>query len=459
MEKTDKIIKTNKKNYITAVLLLLVTNVLMASVLMGLTKRSLRDQVDQRMLDIVNVAAAQLNGDELEKLTAADEGTEPYNHALETLSVFRDNIKLDYVYCIREEPDGSFTFTIDPTIGDPGEFGSPVVATDALRNAARGTPSVDKKPYTDSWGTFYSAYSPVFDSKGNVAGIVAVDFNSNWFNSVINTHRTIAIVISFVNVICGIILSVLIMSRNSKNLEITKGKLDMLKAETQKLDKLIMDNSIKKLDFLPKSENEVLKVLATGEKEENTDSVYDLNTNIDIIYDKLHKFTDYLYNDIYLDDATGVRNKGAYKKRVRELDSEIKEGTANFCIGFVDINGFKKVNTERGFEAGDKLMYECARMLKNAFGLDNVYHVMGDEFIILVDGKTYSEMQRLFSDFDNELKKYNDENQEKERFSVSKSCVPFDPKKFTDYRHTFIDADTECRAAKALYKNTHGKAR
>ena len=34
--------------------------------------------------------------------------------------------------------------------------------------------AVDKEPYGDRWGRFYSAYTPVYDSTGHIGGIVAV---------------------------------------------------------------------------------------------------------------------------------------------------------------------------------------------------------------------------------------------------------------------------------------------
>ena len=46
-----------------------------------------------------------------------------------------------------------------------------LVYTDALYEASKGYAAADNKQYEDAWGTFYSAYSPVFDSDGKVAGI------------------------------------------------------------------------------------------------------------------------------------------------------------------------------------------------------------------------------------------------------------------------------------------------
>ncbi|MBP5165833.1 MAG: response regulator [Oscillospiraceae bacterium] len=99
-----------------------------------------------------------------------------------------------------------FTFTVDPDLESPADFGDIVEYTAALDRAGHGTSSVDEVPYTDSWGEFYSAYSPVFDSSGNVAGIIAADFSVEWFEEQLSA-QTRSTVISYA-VILVLVLSV-----------------------------------------------------------------------------------------------------------------------------------------------------------------------------------------------------------------------------------------------------------
>ena len=177
-----------------AVAFMLVTNLALGAALMQQSRNAMKTLIDERMLDVVNSAAAMLNGDVLEKLTAEDEGTPEYESVRNTLISFRDNINLAYIYYVRDVGDRNFCFGIDSDPIAPGEFGSPVVYTDALYRASLGTPSVDEEPYEDQWGRFYSAYSPVFDSAGKVAGVVTVDFEAAWYERQLNQNaRTIVI--------------------------------------------------------------------------------------------------------------------------------------------------------------------------------------------------------------------------------------------------------------------------
>ena len=188
------------RSLILICVLLGAANILLAGVLINDSRRAIREQIESRMLDVANTAAAMLNGDELRVLRAENRDTPAYRNTLDILSRFEQNIELAYIYCVRAMPDGSFIFTIDPDPESPGAFGDHIAATDALVGAGLGTPGVDREAYTDQWGRFYSAYSPVFDSEGQVSGIVAVDFSADWYDAQI-FHQ-----ISISQRICGLSL-------------------------------------------------------------------------------------------------------------------------------------------------------------------------------------------------------------------------------------------------------------
>lgn len=168
---------------------MLALNAILGFILIEQSSNSMKILIQNRMLDISTTAADMLNGDELEKLKAEDKGTAEYQKVNDTLAYFQRNIELNYIYCIQKVGEKEFAFSVDPTIEDPGEFGSPIVYTDALYMASLGHPAVDEEAYTDAWGKFYSAYSPVFDSAGNVAGIVAVDFSAQWYDDQIARQK------------------------------------------------------------------------------------------------------------------------------------------------------------------------------------------------------------------------------------------------------------------------------
>ncbi|MBR5381325.1 MAG: hypothetical protein IK136_01755, partial [Oscillospiraceae bacterium] len=183
--------------------LLVLANVALGFVLASQSKASMKSLIDSRMLDIAKTAADMLDGDALKSLKAEDKGTEKYRKINDTLAFFQKNIDLKYIYCIQDLGNKKFAFSVDPTLEDPGEFGSPIVYTEALYKASLGTPAADEEPYSDAWGRFYSAYSPVFDSSGKVAGIVAVDFSADWYDEQVERQvRAIVVCVGASLVMC-----------------------------------------------------------------------------------------------------------------------------------------------------------------------------------------------------------------------------------------------------------------
>ncbi|MCR4638676.1 diguanylate cyclase [Ruminococcus sp.] len=453
MSKHETQIRARKRNFIIALSLLLITNILMALTLSLLAKKDLREQIDQRMLDISNTAAYMLNGDELKYLQKEDEGTEPYTRALETLRAFQDNINLDYIYGIRAEADGSFTFTIDPAVEDPGEFGSPIVSTEALRSAANGIAAVDKKAYSDAWGRFYSAYSPVFDSDGKVSGIVGVDFNAEWYNGKLNNHKLISVIILIASLIVGIAVSFVIMSQYRKHLKATLKEIEQLDYTTQRISDSMTQSAIKKLDFLPNSERDLLKTLANGEenKQSYNDEYEEITSNIHSVCNKLNKYIKYMDSNMYRDALTNAMNKAAYRNTIRQLDEDIKNEQPVFSVGFFDLNGLENINARYGFEPGDELMFHSARLLKNVFGNDNVYRVAGDEFIAIMRDKTALDMEEYFDEFDKEVNSFNESKKIAHSLSIAKGFNVYKKDMHENYRQVLITARENMQNDKAEY--------
>ena len=216
-------------------LLILVANTILGVLMMRQSGKVIKTLIQQRMLDISNSAAGFLDGDQLEVLTKDDEDSEAYQSVLRSLSVFRDNIDLEYIYCIRDMGDKNFVFSVDPSYPDPGEFGEPVVYTDALYQASLGVASVDDVPYDDDWGSFYSAYSPVFNSKGEVAGIVAVDFNADWYDAQIRNIAMLILLSCVLSLILGAMIVIVVTSRVRRRFRALNDEMSDLTAEVDNL--------------------------------------------------------------------------------------------------------------------------------------------------------------------------------------------------------------------------------
>ncbi|MBR2527974.1 MAG: response regulator [Blautia sp.] len=232
--------KLRKKAILLVSLFLLVTNLALGAVLTLQARDTIRRQINERLLDIVKTAAAMLDGDALRKLRPEDVDTAEYQTVLKTLTYFMDNATLDYIYCVQDMGDGSFAFGIDPDPVAPAQFGAPFVYSDALYAASKGTPSVDRDDDLDRWGRFYSAFCPVWDREGEVAAIVAADFNADWYEKQIDMARLTVILACVLFMGIGIMITFILTGQYSRALDVVKKNLRVLAVD---LDSLTKDSS------------------------------------------------------------------------------------------------------------------------------------------------------------------------------------------------------------------------
>ena len=218
-------------------IILLISTVVLGMVCIRQSYSSINELIRQRMLDISNTAAYELDGDIIETLGPDDEGTEVFQHQMDSLCVYRDHTDLEYIYCMQQTGPESFIFTLDADPEDPADWGDEVEVTDALIEAGKGTAAVDDEPYEDEWGMHLSAYSPIFNSANKGVGIVGVDFSADWFNQKVSEHISTVVILGIVLLLLSagaiVVLTLSIkrsfMTLNDKICDMADGSGDMSK--------------------------------------------------------------------------------------------------------------------------------------------------------------------------------------------------------------------------------------
>lgn len=82
MNNSEKRVKTSKRNFVLALILLLLTNVVTSVTLVTMSRKTLRQQIELHMLDISNTAASLIDGDTIAEMTNADVGSPEYEASL-----------------------------------------------------------------------------------------------------------------------------------------------------------------------------------------------------------------------------------------------------------------------------------------------------------------------------------------------------------------------------------------
>ena len=429
---------------------LLLVNATVGFVLMMASNDALREMVEARMLDVSNTAASMIDGDLLETIEADDFYTKGYQGVMQVLTKFKDNISMQYIYCLREMDDGTFEFTIDPSVPDPAPFGYPAVVTDALKKASRGVAAVDSEPYTDEWGEFYSAYTPVFNSNHEVAGIVTVDFSVEWYEKQMKSQIKLIATITVLSLSCGTFIVFIVVSQYRKRFDALYSDLNELSDGIETLaGELSTDGKVMGEDLLEKTR--------TGESAvRNDDDFKRISDKIRSLQDYMRVQINYVRGKTYRDGLTNLENRTAYFEYVELLEEQIREGSAEFTVGMFDINGLKGINDAQGHDMGDRVIKKAAEILRAAFGGERIFRIGGDEFVV-VSKKTGSQVEECMKCYDAVFAEYN--NDPDFSLAMSKGCAHFDKATDHAYQDTFARADKVMYEDKRAYYESHGDRR
>lgn len=432
---------------VTALIVMFVTNVLLSVFLLRKSMSTATTLVNERMLDIANCAAASVNGDNLAALTEGSEDSPEYRDIYDTLVVFRDNTNkqhLKYIYCVFLGDDGEFYFAVDPdeNVNEAAPYGKKIVHSDGIYEAIKGKPAVDEKPYTDEWGSFYSAYSPVYDSGHNIVGLVMVDFDASWYSNQIVSQVGTIIFVCLGSVSINAIAILVATKKLRSNLVRLYTEMDVLADDIAYLTE-------------DKSSDE-----AFG-SEKKGDRISETVLKIRSLQKKIRIYVSQMKSRAFNDILTGAGNRTAYSEKVSSLNKSIREGTASFSMAIFDINGLKSINDENGHEAGDLLIIDAANTITGTFGAENVYRIGGDEFAVILDGKTLDEINNMIGNLDAAVKNINSEGKRKKiPLSLSKGAAEFKNDGYDSFNNVLKRADDAMYNDKSeYYKNIGGRRR
>ncbi|ACL03714.1 PAS/PAC sensor hybrid histidine kinase [Desulfatibacillum aliphaticivorans] len=142
----------------------------------------LRENIEQRLLDTVSIAALQLDGDHHASIRSPESVNKTSYKKIKGLlqSIRARGADVRHIYTLNITPQGNLVYAVD----GGGRDGDAILPNTPYNSphpqlVSNGEPLqmpvVSKRLYTDESGTWLKGYAPFFSSQGEVAGILAMD--------------------------------------------------------------------------------------------------------------------------------------------------------------------------------------------------------------------------------------------------------------------------------------------
>lgn len=136
----------------------------------------------------------------------------------------------------------------------------------------------------------------------------------------------------------------------------------------------------------------------------------------------------------YTDELTGLKNEKAFSEYLKLKIQEYKDKSETFSIILFDIDDFKKINTDIGYNGADHILKELGKFLYNdKRHTDETfrYHNAGDEFIVVATetnlNQAYKAAERKRKEIENFF------SMDHRNFKLTVSCGLTEFKKSDDY--------------------------
>ncbi len=95
------------------------------------------------------------------------------------------------------------------------------------------------------------------------------------------------------------------------------------------------------------------------------------------------------------DPLTGVRGPRAFATELREIAERAAHAGGSLALLCADLDDFSRFNATQGYRAGDRCLVSVARALEQTEGVERLFRLSGDEFVVVSAVQGSSEAQQV----------------------------------------------------------------
>ena len=158
----------------------------------------------------------------------------------------------------------------------------------------------------------------------------------------------------------------------------------------------------------------------------------------------------------YFDELTGLLNERSYLKEIEEVDKLVEKGKLQeYAVILMDVNNIKPTNDTYGHRYGCHLIVRCGKTIPEFFKESRMFHIGGDEFVVIVYGKDYENLEDILKRYEEVLTYSIIEYEGQELiFSIAYGIARYE--KGMKYREVLQKADNAMYEHKKAVKQKYG---
>ena len=321
--------------------------------------------------------------------------TEDYRDLLQQLRMIQDVNDVDCLYlAVVDAPTASFVYLVDGSHEDPCPIGciDPLYEQNQnlLRDPERGFP-----PYitnTEPYGWLVTAGTPVYNDAGGVVCYAMADISMDTLKSEeARFNRVMGLLLAGLTVLTSLVAIAIV------NRAIIR-PINQLSHAAESYDARRENVEIETLSIHTQDEIESLYVSIRQMMRDISSYIANLTSTTREL-NRTRIQADRMNELANRDALTGVGSKLAYDAMVSRLTEEMQQSGAEYGILMVDMNNLKKLNDTYGHECGNDAIRRVCGIICEVFAHSPVYRIGGDEFVVVVKGRDYENIDALIAQF------------------------------------------------------------
>jgi K+-sensing histidine kinase KdpD len=291
-------------------------------------RNAIKESTRENLIGSASIIASQIDGDNINLLKPGDESTPIFVSLRDSLNIIRQSDpSIKYLYIMRRN-SSTVEFVVDADYGTrPGGAPIGMIYPDPTEDLLNGfiRPSSEKEFTTDTWGATLSGFAPIYDSRGQVAGLVGVDMDRQ---DVMNRMEYVSTIFYAILII---ILAILVAGAVIFDIRRTRVET-MINRANQKLNLL---NSVIRHDAI----NTLTALIGYEEMTEEIAKDPEVRHNLAIISGQTQKITKQIvFTRDYQNLGIKMPEWQEVGEVVRKAASELDMGSVKLSADFSDIS-------------------------------------------------------------------------------------------------------------------------